>query len=147
MKRGHRFKGREGVHKWAQRVKCFIQPCSLKCQGLQARQWPPKWLQWQQKLAFWFTTCRHRVRHSKAAKGAQRTEIKKNNKIDKRVKARVETGLVRMGQRTRGQKKKNRLNHHAQIERESVSFKSSGQANKAFIRRRPELDRQMLLML
>ena len=71
---------------------------------------------------------------------------KKNNKIDKGVKARVETGLVRIVQRMRGQKKK-RLNHHAQIERESVSFKSSGQANKAFIRRRPELDRQMLLMV
>lgn len=53
--------------------------------------------------------------------------------------------MVRMGQRKRGQK--NRLNRHAQIERESVSFKSSGQANKAFIRRLPELDRQMLLMV
>lgn len=82
-----------------------------------------------------------------SSKGGAAHRDKKNNKIDKRVKARVETGLVRMGQRTRGQKKKNRLNHHAQIERESVSFKSSGQANKAFIRRRPELDRQMLLMV
>lgn len=37
-----------------------------------------------------------------------------------------------MGRRTRGQK---RLNSDAQIEWESVSLKSSGQANKVFIRR------------
>lgn len=53
--------------------------------------------------------------------------------------------MVRMREKER---QKNRLNRHTQIERESVSFKSSGQANKAFILRRlPELDRQMLLMV
>lgn len=52
--------------------------------------------------------------------------------------------MVRMRQKK--EKTNNRLNRHAQIERESVSFKSSGQANKVFIRRLPATDRQMLLM-
>lgn len=135
----------------------FYSAHSLKCHGPQAQQWLPKWLQWQQKLAFWFTTCRHRARHSKAAgggvewggqKGAEHAWLKKR----KRKKKNWQEGVKAKGwdrnskNGTEAEKTKSRLNCHAQIERESVSFKSSGQTNKVFIRRLPELDRQMLLM-
>lgn len=136
----------------------FYSAHSLKCHGPQAQQWLPKWLQWQQKLAFWFTTCRHRARHSKAAgggvewgggqKGAEHAWLKKKERKKKnwqeRVKAKAWDRNGKNG--TEAEKTKSRLNCHAQIERESVSFKSSGQTNKVFIRRLPELDRQMLLM-
>lgn len=122
----------------------------------QTRRWPLKWLQWQQKLAFWFTTCRHRARDG--TDGREVTVVeggewegrggKKKNKtpttasdksVKARVKAAVEKRIEEKGTKNREAGKKKPQQQHADWTVtiklkgcwESVSFKSSGQANKA----------------
>ena len=103
---------------------CFIQDCGLKCHGPQTQQWLLKWLQWQQKLAFWFTTCRHRVSHSKAASRVDESRAPQIKKKRKKYLTRELQLELRQDWWERG-KEQERTKKETQIELSQANWKAA----------------------